>query len=61
VFQRESVELSSGRTSDRLRWLDFPDPELLRPAPEDHLQMWKVTPAMNSSRYREADAIVRID
>jgi putative SOS response-associated peptidase YedK len=46
---------------DRQAWLDFPNAELLRPAPEDHLQMWKVTPAMNSSRYHEADAIVRIE
>jgi putative SOS response-associated peptidase YedK len=46
---------------DRQTWLDFPSPALLRPAPEDHLQMWKVTPAMNSSRYREPDAIARIE
>jgi putative SOS response-associated peptidase YedK len=27
---------------DRQAWLDFSNPALLRPAPEDHLQMWKV-------------------
>jgi putative SOS response-associated peptidase YedK len=40
---------------DRLVWLDAPRPDLLKAAPEDHLQMWKVTPRLNASRYHEAD------
>jgi putative SOS response-associated peptidase YedK len=38
-------------------WLDKPREDLLKPAPEDVLQEWPVTPKVNSNRYQDADAI----
>jgi putative SOS response-associated peptidase YedK len=45
----------------RQAWLASPDPSLLKPAPEDALRAWRVTPKMNSNRYQEADAVAAID
>lgn len=47
--------------ADREAWLAEPRLDLLRHVPEDHLQAWKVTPKMNSSRYKEPDAASPID
>jgi putative SOS response-associated peptidase YedK len=44
----------------REAWLASPDISLLRPAPEAALRAWRVTPQMNSNRYQEADAVVKV-
>lgn len=38
------------------RWLEAPDAELLVPNAVD-LTAWRVSPAVNSSRHQEADAV----
>lgn len=43
------------------RWLSTADADLLRPAPEGGLKAWTVSPKINSSRYKEADATRPID
>jgi putative SOS response-associated peptidase YedK len=45
----------------REAWLSSPDAALLKPAPEDALRAWRVTPKMNSNRYQEPDAVTAID
>jgi putative SOS response-associated peptidase YedK len=44
-------------------WLSEPSPDLLVPCPDEWLQVWPVTPRMNSNRYQEPDSIepVRIE
>jgi putative SOS response-associated peptidase YedK len=44
----------------REAWLASPDTSLLKPAPEDALRAWRVTPKMNSNKYQEADAVTAI-
>lgn len=38
-----------------------PRSDLLRPAPEDALQSWSVSPRVNSSRYQQLDAVAPVD
>jgi len=42
-------------------WLAEPRDDLLKPAPEETLRRWRVTAAMNSSRYEAADAVAPED
>lgn len=41
-------------------WLTGADNELLKPAPDDVLQAWPVSPAVNSNRYHEPDTVMAI-
>ncbi|MDQ0510618.1 SOS response-associated peptidase [Ancylobacter amanitiformis] len=47
--------------ADWQAWLEEPREDLLKPAPEGLLRRWRVTQAMNSSRYKEADAIEPVE
>lgn len=44
----------------RKAWLDDPDLSLLKLAPEGVLQAWKVSKAMNGSRYEAPEAVTPI-
>jgi putative SOS response-associated peptidase YedK len=42
-------------------WLEEPRTDLLKPANDDNLQAWRVSPEVNSSRYQGEDTMERIE